>query len=65
MVVLVQKGFPLVPRRLCPVPEKRPPEVLGCWINTTPTKIRALRMNRMLITRLMTLLKGSLKPLLF
>ncbi len=35
-VVLVQKVLPLVPSKLCPVPENNPHAVLGCWIKITP-----------------------------
>jgi len=36
VVNLVQKVLPLVPNKLWPVPENRPPPVdLGSWINTT------------------------------
>jgi len=64
-VVLVQKVFPLVPKRLWPVPAKRPPAVLGCWIRMTPISKRAVTTKRMLTKIAMGLLKGLLKPVEF
>jgi len=65
VVNFVQKVLPLVPRRLWPVPENNPPEVLGCWIKTTPTKSMAVKTNRMEMKALMWLLVITVKLVLF
>lgn len=57
VVNLVQKDFPLVPKRLWPVPEKSPPAVFGCWIKTTAMSKMAVKTKRTVTTMFMELLK--------
>ena len=56
VVNLVQKVLPLVPKRLWPVPENRPPAALGCWIKITPINKKAVKIKRMPTRMLMILL---------
>ncbi len=58
VVNLVQKVLPLVPKRLWPVPENNPAEVLGCWIKTTLISTKAFKINRIVT---MTLMGSSFK----
>jgi hypothetical protein len=60
VVNLVQKVLPLVPKRLWPVPAKRPPPaLLGCWIRMTPIKSKAVKTNKVIIKVCMVLPKKN------